>query len=388
MQETKQIDAILFDMYGTLVYEPPFEGCFPDLAAACRVALADFRVARDQTVADSMTGRLATTEDRARRILQILGKEDQNGLAARLAEIERSARWPHAVPYPATVPTLEALRTAGFRIGLVSDCTELMGRALLERQPFFPLLDATALSCEVGYAKPAPEIYRFALEQLGVAPERAVFVGDGNSDELNGARALGMTTVRIDQKGAFGRYGLPTPSDYLIVSLDEVLELPPLAPERPGFPHLDVSWVRPNLAVGGRVQPENLARLKRLGIDSVVDLRAEESDDPELMAENGLRFLHLPMADTFALTQDQMREGSRWVAAERAAGRKVLVHCQHGVGRSVMLVCATLLRDGLAVTDALAQIKQRRPRMALSAQQTAAMYAYGNELSPLPGGEG
>jgi protein-tyrosine phosphatase len=74
-----------------------------------------------------------------------------------------------------------------------------------------------------------------------------------------------------------------------------------------------------------------------------------------------------------------MREGSAWVAAERAAGRKVLVHCQHGVGRSVMLVCATILREGLGVTEALAQIKERRPRMAFSAQQTAAMYAYGNE---------
>jgi len=379
VQEPRQFDAIIFDLYGTLVYEPPFEDCFPDLAAACEVDVATYRTARDETIADAMTGQLATTEDRARRILLHLGKDDQNGLAARLAEIERSARWPGALAYPATQPTLETLRSAGFRIGLVSDCTELMGRKLLARQPFHPLLDAVALSHEVGHAKPRPEIYQFALGQLDVAPERAVYVGDGNSDELNGARALGMVTVRIDQHGAFGRYGLPAPSDHLIVSLDELLHLPPIAPDRPGFHPLDVSWVRPDLAVGGRVHPDNLARLKRLGIDSVVDLRAEESDDPELLAQNGLRFLHLPMPDTFALTQDQMRQGSCWVADERAAGRKVLVHCQHGVGRSVMLVCATLLREGLSVTEALAQIKQRRPRVALSGQQLAAMQKYGNE---------
>lgn|GEM_PF-463834 len=381
MERQPRVRAVIFDLYGTLLYEPPFEDCYPELAAACGVDETTYREARDRTVADAMTGRLATTEDRARRILHLLGREDQNGLASRLAEIERATRWPRTRPYPATQSALAILRSRDFRIGLVSDCTELMGRKLLEKQSFHPMLDAVALSHEVGHAKPRPEIYHVALRALDVAPEDALYVGDGNSDELNGARDLGMQTVRIDQYGAFARIGLPATADHLIVGLDELVHLPPIDPERSGFLPLDVSWIRPDLAVGGRIAPENVSRLKRLGIDSVVDLRAEESDDPDLLARNGLRFLHLPMTDTFALTQEQMREGSRWVSAERAAGRKVLVHCQHGVGRSVMLACATLLRDGLAVSEALDQIKQRRPRMALSAPQLAAMHAYGNENS-------
>jgi protein-tyrosine phosphatase len=114
-----------------------------------------------------------------------------------------------------------------------------------------------------------------------------------------------------------------------------------------------------------------------MGIDSIVDLRAEESDDPDLLGRHGLRFLHLPMTDTDALTQAQMRDGSRWVASERAAGRKVLAHCQHGRGRSVMLVAAVLMNEGLSATEAIERIRARRPLVALSAPQVAAVYEYG-----------
>jgi protein-tyrosine phosphatase len=220
---------------------------------------------------------------------------------------------------------------------------------------------------------------------LGVAPSECVYVGEGGSDELNGARALGMTTVRIDQRGAFARNGCPAPADYVVVRLDELLELPLFADERSAPPLLDVAWIRPDLAIGGRIAPANVPRLRVLGIDSVVDLRAEEADDPELLAEHELRFLHLPMTDTDPLTQKQLREGSRWIAAERAAGRTVLVHCQHGVGRSVMLVAAVLLGEGSSVTGALDHVRARRPRMALSSTQLLALHDYGAAFVPAPG---
>jgi HAD superfamily hydrolase (TIGR01509 family) len=365
---------VLFDLYGTLVYEPPFEHCFPTLAGEIGVDLETYGPARQATVVDAMVGKLATPSDRARAILAALAREDADGLADRLARIEQEARWPVTVLYPDTRPVLSALRARGYPLGLVSDCTSLMGRSVVERLGLVPYFDAVALSHEVGYAKPHPAIYRAAFEALGVQPVNCLYVGDGNSDELNGAKALGMTTVRIDQEGGYGRMGCPADSDYLIVRLSELLDLPPFNAEHPGFPRLDVSWVYPDLAVGGRVDPLNVPRLKALGIGSVVDLRAEEADDPTLHAEHGIHFLHLPMPDEFPLTQEQLREGSRWVAAERAAGRRVLVHCQHGVGRSVMLVAAVLINEGIPPTRALEQIKARRPRVALNARQLAAVY--------------
>jgi HAD superfamily hydrolase (TIGR01509 family) len=46
-------------------------------------------------------------------------------------------------------------------------------------------------SAEVGLPKPDPAVFRRALELLGVRPERALHVGDSESDET-GARAAGM----------------------------------------------------------------------------------------------------------------------------------------------------------------------------------------------------
>jgi len=57
--------------------------------------------------------------------------------------------------------------------------------------------DATIFSCEVGYVKPEPQIYRICLERLGVSAGEAVFVGDGGSNELPGARAVGLATVMM-----------------------------------------------------------------------------------------------------------------------------------------------------------------------------------------------
>jgi putative hydrolase of the HAD superfamily len=371
------VKAVILDLYGTLVYEPGFEGIFPTLAEIIGVDLPDYVAARQHTVTDAMVGRISSPEARARSMLAHLGLPVANGLSLRLAGLERDYRWPKVRLYPTTVPTLLALRERGLPIGLVSDCTSLMGWPILERLDLLPHFNAVALSYEVGHAKPAPEIYRTVLDRIGIRLSDCLFVGDGGSDELAGARSLGMTTVRIDQVGAFARTHHPGPSDYVIVSLDELLDLPPLAPYRQPPLALDVDWVALDLAVGSRIDPNNVPRIRAMGIDAVVDLRAEESDDPNLLRQHGLSFLHLPITDCDPLTHDQMHEGSNWIARERREGRTVLVHCQHGRGRSVVLLAAVLIDEGLSATAAIERIRSRRPQVALSASQLSAIYDYG-----------
>ncbi len=57
------------------------------------------------------------------------------------------------------------------------------------------LFDAVVLSGDLGIRKPDPEIYRHAVETLGLPPERCVFVDDLGGN-LKPAKALGMATVR------------------------------------------------------------------------------------------------------------------------------------------------------------------------------------------------
>ena len=54
------------------------------------------------------------------------------------------------------------------------------------------LVDAAVFSCDVGLLKPDPEIYCLACRRLEVSPEDCLFVGDGSSDELNGASGVRM----------------------------------------------------------------------------------------------------------------------------------------------------------------------------------------------------
>ena len=126
----------------------------------------------------------------------------------------------------ASEAVLLRLDAGGKKLGLVSNA-DTMEMAAWDESPIAGIFDCAVFSCVVGYAKPDREIYEICLRELGVKPEDAVFVGDGGSDELKGARDLGMTTVmmtgvikemwpeRIEPRLPF--------ADFVIEKLDELV---------------------------------------------------------------------------------------------------------------------------------------------------------------------
>jgi putative hydrolase of the HAD superfamily len=92
--------------------------------------------------------------------------------------------------------TIERLKSKGKRIGLCSNA-DVMEMAGWPRSPIAHLFDSTVFSCEAGCMKPEPEIYQKSLSELGAQPSETLFIGDGGSNELQGAKSLGMTTVMI-----------------------------------------------------------------------------------------------------------------------------------------------------------------------------------------------
>ena len=95
-----------------------------------------------------------------------------------------------------TRSVLSELKRSGKKLGLISNA-DAMECAAWARSPIAGLFDVAVLSCDVGCSKPDPEIYRLCLDRLGVEAGEALFVGDGGSDELPGAKAVGLTTVMI-----------------------------------------------------------------------------------------------------------------------------------------------------------------------------------------------
>lgn len=97
-----------------------------------------------------------------------------------------------------TLSTLDELRAAGWRIGLVSNVTSESPQRWRE-SALPPYFDAAAFSSELGVAKPEAGIYLAACEALEAPPQECVYVGDGADHELSGAAQLGMYVVRTTE---------------------------------------------------------------------------------------------------------------------------------------------------------------------------------------------
>jgi protein tyrosine phosphatase (PTP) superfamily phosphohydrolase (DUF442 family) len=141
---------------------------------------------------------------------------------------------------------------------------------------------------------------------------------------------------------------------------------------RVGIPlpdRLNMSWITPHLVVGGRVHPDDIARLAATGVTRVVDTRSEHHDEERALAEAGIQLLCLPAPDTYPLTVEQLNEGARWINAQIDNGQRVLVHCEHGVGRSVLLAAAALVMEGVGAEEALKLIQRKRWQAAPNHRQ-------------------
>jgi len=117
--------------------------------------------------------------------------------------VEMTRAWEHAhnfALYEDVLPTLDALRRHGLKIGVVTnsarDVAEFVRHHALD-------VDAALSSREHGKVKPHESIFRAALDLLAVAPEAAAMVGDSPEDDVDGARALGMRAFLVDREGRY-----------------------------------------------------------------------------------------------------------------------------------------------------------------------------------------
>ncbi len=112
-------------------------------------------------------------------------------------------------PDPDAVNVLETLKADGFRLGIVSNVffwPSHATRAILKRAGLLNYFDAEVYADVMGYAKPNPRIFHFALDLLtnGMAPDLAIHVGDRFSEDLIGAMLSRMVGVLVDREGAEG----------------------------------------------------------------------------------------------------------------------------------------------------------------------------------------
>ncbi|MDB4987497.1 MAG: dual specificity protein phosphatase [Myxococcaceae bacterium] len=151
----------------------------------------------------------------------------------------------------------------------------------------------------------------------------------------------------------------------------------------------NLSWIEPRLAVGGALGESSIPTLRdRLGFTHVVDVRSELQDDPELFRAHGMELLRLPTADHHAISEALLTRGVAWVRAQLDAGGSVYVHCEHGIGRSVLLAWCVMVARGESISVALSRIKAARPIASPSPAQIHALLAFARSYtSELPSWE-
>lgn len=129
-------------------------------------------------------------------------------------------------------------------------------------------------------------------------------------------------------------------------------------------------WVTTDLAVGGSLPFGACAALvAEHGVGAVIDVRSEACDDAAEMAAAGLKFLHLPTEDQQAVTQTMLDRGVGFARDADRGGRRLLIHCEHGVGRSATVALCVMVDRGFQPLDALARAKAARVHLSPSPPQ-------------------
>jgi len=128
-----------------------------------------------------------------------------------------------------------------------------------------------------------------------------------------------------------------------------------------GMDRYELRWITPSLAVGSApLSFQALETIRKQGIESIVNLCGEFCDLHLVEESSGFRVYFLPVADETAPDMEEMERALEWVDQEIAEGRKVLVHCRHGIGRTGTFVTAYLIRHGLGLKAASEQLKGSR----------------------------
>jgi len=194
------LDAVVFDLYGTLVPEfrsDEFYATVDAIAIRLRCDVERFREAWNATAPARQTGGWSSMEDGIRQLCRDIGHPEPDDAAIAQALAPRAELYARKFrPQPGAVETLRELKERGYPIALVSMCapdTPAMWRA----SPMAAYVDVEIFSSETGLRKPDAAIYLAATDRLGVPPERCLYCGDGAYGELTGAEAVGMTAYLI-----------------------------------------------------------------------------------------------------------------------------------------------------------------------------------------------
>ncbi|SDT24742.1 putative hydrolase of the HAD superfamily [Paenibacillaceae bacterium GAS479] len=190
------IKAVLFDLFETLITEfsdgKRLSKRDYDYQALLGLSDEEFHKEWRSRSKDRMTGRFP---DYPSVIKDIITKRELKCNDQSIQHLYQKRMEEKMIPFrnigPEVIHLLTSLKNNKLKLGLVSNCTEeeISEWRHSELAPYF---DEVIFSYEVGFAKPDPRIYELACHRLKVESSEAIFIGDGGSQELEGAHGAGL----------------------------------------------------------------------------------------------------------------------------------------------------------------------------------------------------
>ena len=171
-------EAVIFDMDGLMFdTEPIWASCWPKTAI-------EFGVECMEGLADAMRG--TNGAEAVSIIREWYGDEvDPKAFVDRFYEIALEALAHGAEKKPGLDRLLEYLKTEGIPMAVASSSSREMIKANLIRGGILPYFDSIVSGIEVEHAKPYPDVFLKAADELGVPPQKSLVL----EDSYNGVRA-------------------------------------------------------------------------------------------------------------------------------------------------------------------------------------------------------
>ena len=210
--------AVLFDLGGTLV-QYYGRSQIPEVLEQAITEVQNYLLRQDRLLVSPEAIWQAVEEENheasdyrvrplERRLAHIFGLGDPGQDAELYESMCRCFLRPifgRARRFDDALPVLQRLRSAGYSLAIVSNTAwgspAHLWREEIARHGLDRLVDEAVFCTDVGWRKPAPQIFTHTLEKLDARPRDCIFVGDDHRWDYFGPRAMGIEAVLLDREG-------------------------------------------------------------------------------------------------------------------------------------------------------------------------------------------
>lgn len=220
------IKAVFFDLFFTLVYPHCLDENEYDVIG---ISLSEWEkyAENDALYNERASGKIKTERKIIDKIVDTMpykvSEEQKQMILQRREERMRKAL---LTIDDKILDTISQVRFKGVKTGLISN-VDIIDSKYWDESPLSELFDIVVFSCDVGTLKPQKEIYSLAMNKLNILPENSIFIGDGGSNEIFGAKSAGMKTIfteYLERKSESQRKKIIKYADYHIDNFDELLK--------------------------------------------------------------------------------------------------------------------------------------------------------------------